>query len=86
VDSGVCAAAGLLGGQVAYLAWRPRPWNPGSPAPGLPKGVGLEVAQVAENGVLTGKVEEGDVLHKLNDQLLVGPEQLRSSCGCTSRR
>lgn len=64
-------------GQVAYLGVATEPLEPRLARHlGLPKGVGLEVAHIDENGVLKGKVEEGDVLHKLNDQLLVGPEQL----------
>lgn len=64
-------------GQVAYLGVATSPLEPRLARHlDLPKGVGLVVEQVADDGVLKGKVEEGDVLHKLNDQLLVTPEQL----------
>lgn len=43
---------------------------------GLGEGVGLAVMHLDDKGVLLDKMEEGDILHKFNDQLLVSPEQL----------
>ena len=42
----------------------------------LPEGVGLAVMEVAEDGVVKGKLVERDILQKLDDQILTSPEQL----------
>ncbi len=42
----------------------------------LGEGVGLEVVHVDENSEAAGKIEVGDILHKLDDQILVNPAQL----------
>ena len=43
---------------------------------GLGEGVGLAVVHVDPKGAVAGKVEEGDILVKFNDQILVTPQQL----------
>lgn len=43
---------------------------------GLPRGVGLAVDYVDDKGPSSGKLKQHDVLHKLNDQLLVNHMQL----------
>ncbi len=43
---------------------------------GLPEGVGLSVISVAPEGPSQGRIEVKDILHKLDDQILISPEQL----------
>ena len=43
---------------------------------GLPDGVGLSVVSVAPEGPSQGQIEVQDILHKMDDQILVSPEQL----------
>jgi len=70
------AAAGIAG-DVAYLGVATAPLDPmTSRHLGLGEGIGLAVMQLDEKGVLKDKMEEGDILHQFNDQILVSPEQL----------
>jgi hypothetical protein len=75
--AGLAMASGAWAKDVAYLGVATEPLDPMTGRHlGLGEGVGLAVAYIDAAGVLTGKVEEGDILHKFNDQLLVSPEQL----------
>ncbi|MBU4460698.1 MAG: PDZ domain-containing protein, partial [Verrucomicrobia bacterium] len=75
--AGLAMASGAWAKDVAYLGVATEPLDPMTGRHlGLGEGIGLAVAYLDAAGVLTGKVEEGDILHKFNDQLLVSPEQL----------
>lgn len=75
--AGFAIAVGAWAKDVAYLGVATEPLDPMTGRHlGLGEGVGLAVAYLDAAGVLNGKVEEGDILHKFNDQLLVSPEQL----------
>lgn len=75
--SGLALASGAWAKDVAYLGVATEPLDPMTGRHlGLGEGIGLAVAHIDEKGVLGDKVEEGDILHKFNDQLLVSPEQL----------
>lgn len=75
--AGLATASGAWAKDVAYLGVATEPLDPMTGRHlGLGEGIGLAVAHLDEAGALTGKVEEGDILHKFNDQLLVSPEQL----------
>lgn len=74
-------AAGLsvavAGDKLAYLGVAALPLDPAlSYHLNLPEGVGLMVAEVTPDGPAKGKIEPRDILHKLDDQVLVTPEQL----------
>lgn len=70
-------AAGAVAKEVAHLGVGIAPIDPmvGRHL-GLGEGAGLAVVHVDERGAAKGKVEEGDILFKFNDQILVTPEQL----------
>ncbi|MBM4155953.1 MAG: PDZ domain-containing protein [Lentisphaerae bacterium] len=75
--AGLALASGAWAKDVAYLGVATEPLDPMTGRHlGLGEGIGLAVAHIDERGVLGDKVEEGDILHKFNDQLLVSPEQL----------
>ena len=75
--TGLVMASGAWSRDVAYLGVATEPLDPMTGRHlGLGEGVGLAVVHLDEKGVLAGQVEEGDILHKFNDQLLVSPEQL----------
>ncbi len=72
-------AAAARGGPpaVAYLGIAARPADAAaSAAAGLPEGVGLTVTFVEPGGPAAGGVVAGDLLHKLDDQLLVNAAQM----------
>lgn len=63
--------------KVAYLGVATVPVEPVAAYQlDLPEGVGLAVVEVADNGVVKGKLQEHDILQKLDDQILTSPEQL----------
>ena len=75
--AGLALASGAWAKDVAYLGVATEPLDPMTGRHlGLGEGIGLAVVHIDEKGVLGDKVEEGDILHKFNDQLLVSPEQL----------
>lgn len=75
--AGLALASGAWAKDVAYLGVATEPLDPMTGRHlGLGEGIGLAVVHIDEKGVLGDKVEEGDILHKYNDQLLVSPEQL----------
>ncbi len=75
--SGLALATGAWAKDVAYLGVATEPLDPMTGRHlGLGAGIGLAVVHLDEKGVLADRVEEGDILHKFNDQLLVSPEQL----------
>ncbi len=77
VLTGLAVASGAWAKDVAYLGVATEPLDPMTGRHlGLGEGVGLAVVFLDEKGVLGDRVEEGDILHKFNDQLLVSPEQL----------
>ena len=79
---GMLGALALLAGtahaeKVAYLGVATMPLDPVAAYQlDLPEGVGLAVVEVAEDGVVKGKLVEHDILQKLDDQILTSPEQL----------
>jgi hypothetical protein len=63
--------------KIAYLGVATVPVEPVAAYQlNLPEGVGLAVVEVAEDGVVKGKLAEHDILQKLDDQILTSPEQL----------
>ncbi len=63
--------------KIAYLGVATLPVEPVAAYQlNLPEGVGLAVMEVAEDGVVKGKLTEHDILQKLDDQILTSPEQL----------
>ncbi|MCX7008989.1 MAG: PDZ domain-containing protein [Kiritimatiellaeota bacterium] len=63
--------------KIAYLGVATVPMEPVAAYQlNLPEGVGLAVVEVAEDGVVKGKLAEHDILQKLDDQILTSPEQL----------
>ncbi len=62
--------------KIAYLGVATAPVEPAVAAQvGLPEGVGVLVVNVAEDGVVKGKLAPYDILHKLDDHLLTSPAQ-----------
>jgi len=75
--AGLALASGAWAKDVAYLGVATEPLDPMTGRHlGLGEGIGLAVVHIDGKGVLGDKVEEGDLLHKFNDQLLVSPWQL----------
>jgi hypothetical protein len=79
--AGGCAAmtvwAAGAAETVAFLGVGARPLDPEVGIHvDLPKGVGLLVAALAPDGPAREALQEHDILHKLDDQILVSPEQL----------
>jgi hypothetical protein len=75
--SGLALATGAWAKDVAYLGVATEPLDPMTGRHlGLGAGIGLAVVHLDDKGVLAERMEEGDILHKFNDQLLVSPEQL----------
>jgi len=63
--------------KAAYLGVATSPVGPAlGHQLGLPKGVGLVIDYVDPDSPAQGKLEPHDVLHKLNDQILVSHQQL----------
>ena len=63
--------------KIAYLGVATVPVEPVAAYQlNLPEGVGLAVVEVAEDGVVKGKLAEHDILQKIDDQILTSPEQL----------
>ena len=63
--------------KIAYLGVATVPVEPVAAYQlNLPEGIGLAVMEVAEDGVVKGKLVEHDILQKLDDQILTSPEQL----------
>lgn len=78
---GAAAAALLASGtaarEVAYLGVATEPVSPAIGRHlGFGEGVGIEVVHVDTAGAARGVLEEGDILVRFNDQLLVNHEQL----------
>ena len=79
---GMLGTLALLAGtayaeKIAYLGVATVPVEPVAAYQlNLPDGVGLAVMEIAEDGVVKGKLEEHDILQKLDDQILTSPEQL----------
>jgi hypothetical protein len=63
--------------KVAYAGLNVGPRAEGATA-SLPAGVGIEVGFIDPQGPSAGKVEEGDVLTRLDDQVLFNADQFRA--------
>jgi len=64
-------------GKIAYAGLNVGPRAEGATA-SIPTGVGIEVGFIDPQGPSAGKVEEGDVLTRLDDQVLFNAEQFRA--------
>jgi len=70
-------ATGAVARDVAYLGVATEPVSPAVGRHlGFGEGVGIEVVHVDREGAVRGVLEEGDILVRFNDQLLVNHEQL----------
>lgn len=63
--------------KVAYAGLNVGPRTEGATA-SLPAGVGIEVGFIDPQGPSAGKVEEGDILTRLDDQVLFNADQFRA--------
>lgn len=66
-----------VSGKVAYAGLNVGPRAEGATA-SIPAGVGIQVGFIDPQGPSAGKVEEGDTLTRLDDQVLFNAEQFRA--------
>jgi len=66
-----------VSGKVAYAGLNVGPRVEGANA-SVPTGVGIQVGFIDPQGPSAGKVEEGDILTRLDDQMLFNAEQFRA--------
>ena len=71
------AAKAVAAAKVAYAGLNVGPRAEGATA-SIPAGVGIQVGFIDPQGPSAGKVEEGDVLTRLDDQMLFNAEQFRA--------
>jgi hypothetical protein len=71
------AAKAVAAAKVAYAGLNVGPRAEGAPA-SVPVGVGIQVGFIDPQGPSAGKVEEGDILTRLDDQMLFNAEQFRA--------
>ena len=71
------AARAVAAAKVAYAGLNVGPRVEGATA-SIPVGVGIQVGFIDPQGPSAGKVEEGDVLTRLDDQMLFNAEQFRA--------
>jgi hypothetical protein len=71
------AAKAAVAAKLAYAGLNVGPRSEDATA-SIPAGVGIEVGFIDPQGPSVGKVEEGDVLTRLDDQVLFNAEQFRA--------
>jgi hypothetical protein len=71
------AAKAVAAAKVAYAGLNVGPRAEGATA-SIPAGVGIQVGFIDPQGPSAGKVEEGDILTRLDDQVLFNAEQFRA--------
>ena len=76
-DNEAPAAKAAASGEVAYAGLNVGPRGEAASA-ALPAGVGIQVGFIDPKGPSAGKVEEGDILTRLDDQMLFNAEQFRA--------
>jgi hypothetical protein len=76
-DAAAPAAKSAAADQVAYAGLNVGPRLESAAVP-VPSGVGIQVGFIDPKGPSVGKVEEGDILTRLDDQVLFNADQFRA--------
>jgi hypothetical protein len=76
-DAAAPAAKAAAADQVAYAGLNVGPRLESAAVP-VPSGVGIQVGFIDPKGPSVGKVEEGDILTRLDDQVLFNADQFRA--------
>ena len=76
-DAAAPAAKAAAADQVAYAGLNVGPRLESAAVP-VPAGVGIQVGFIDPKGPSVGKVEEGDILTRLDDQVLFNADQFRA--------